>query len=168
MFADFSIKRTLSFSDYLLTVTCDNEVESLFIDGKQEKELEAHDQWKVEKTVTIPESSTVIAIQCTDYDGDPGILASVESSDGTILLVSDNSWTCSPTFERGWESVGFVESPKWQAATELNNDTNIIKNSEKSVQWIWTNRYTWPENIDTTVYCRGILGNNEGKNSAYS
>ena len=100
-------------------------------------------------------------MQCLDTGFIPGILASVEKTDGTVLLVTGNNWKCLPSLESGWETVGFLESSRWQVATVISShefDKKIY--IAPDAKWIWTNRKSWKHNrIDKTVYCRGFLGN---------
>jgi len=80
-------------------ITVDNSVEGIYVDGEtiDLKDLANKGNWQLSDTVTIPEGSTVIAVDAKDVGGKAGFLA---SSTGGVL--TNSKWKCSNSAPDGW------------------------------------------------------------------
>lgn len=139
-----------------LTVTCDNALTKVFIDGVEETtavDPVALGDWTKSSTFSMTGGvSHVIAFECEDRGGMAGLLAS--TSDGA-LMTDDVDWKCSQTFEAGWEAPSF-DTTNWSAASifGVNGDRpwGVRPGIDLNAQWIWTS----DNNQDNLVYCRGV------------
>lgn len=86
-----------------------------------------------------------------------GILASVDGK----KLVTDESWKCTTRNIANWMSRS-LKDDSWPAAvvSGTNSPTDIhsqLSQIDSSAKWIWVKNFKEPS-IDSTVYCRGRLG----------
>ena len=98
-----------------MKVICDDQL-NLWIDGEL-KTVAGQGVWNQVSTLSISKSTQSIGIRCRNNGGPHGILGSIQDADGNDVLVTDNSWSCSNTFEFGWERPDFVEGDDWNAAS---------------------------------------------------
>ena len=75
-------------------------------------------------------------------------MASLENTNGEVILTTDAQWKCSSTLTDGWETNNFYGHPSWQSAKVLSRAKNI-GNIAKEAHWIWTK-----SSQDNPVYCR--------------
>lgn len=138
-------------TDSALTVTVDNQIIELYLDGTQVTGLKNKDTWGAVDTVHVPAATKVIAIKGFDYGQIAGILAS-----GTFYK-TDASWKCTNVYSDGWAAASFDDSA-WPAATEIDvngaSPWGPIAGISNDAKWIWTAKFTYGPDSDRTVYCR--------------
>ena len=134
---------------------------TVYIDGGKATRPPAEtNDWKQTSSFYVPLDVTVIAIECVVKSLGPGILASVAGNDA----ITDSSWMCSAVHEDGWEKENFTTTAgNWDAATEIAQHGDLpwglTPLISKTAKWIWTQKHTWPNNIDKHVYCRKVFSN---------
>ena len=97
------------FAPGTLFATCDDAMKVYFdgvIQFQDNNWSGMSQQWQATKELMIPTATKVLGIECADFGGNNGILAS--SADG---LVTDGSWLCSTNQNlEGWAQPGFVDT----------------------------------------------------------
>ena len=123
---------------YSLTVMCDDDT-TVYVDG-----VEKYTDKLVQSvaTLTVPSSTSVIAVKCHNRGGHYWIVAHMKDADGNNVMVSDKSWRCSGVMESGWEKPGFVEGDNWKQPISVSGTSYIWSSGAKG---------------DWTAYCRKIL-----------
>jgi hypothetical protein len=104
---------------------------------------------------TLARSSTLTYI--STFQVVAGILASVDDDE----LVTDESWKCTTRFTVSWMSPSFDDN-SWPAAAIAGTNSasdihKVLADIDPKAKWIWTKNNAEPT-IDSTVYCRGYLG----------
>ena len=113
-----------------------------YVDGIEKQYAKAKLDWRVDKTFKVPQSSQIIGIECADFGGEKGIIASVEDTYGKTIIITDSSWKCSSSEQTGWTKVDFHMNPKlWSDAEEVATHGSppwgkIGKISDEA-KWIW-------------------------------
>ena len=136
------------------TATADNEL-WIYADGQQ---IGYHFNWPTTTTVTIPETTKVIAAKINDYDNVVGgFLGSF--SDGSV---TDSSWKCTRNYSDEWKLSTFDDSA-WPAAVATRGQGDRTWGTQPQIannaKWIWAGSYE-TVNPTVTVYCRKRLGKN--------
>ena len=85
-----------------LAITCDNQIEALYIDGIKQKLRENSSSWsESDASFVAIFDIRVIAVECSGNDGNTGgILASFLKLNGEEMN-TDSSWDCSAVHEEG-------------------------------------------------------------------
>jgi len=137
-----------------LSVTADDQVISLSIDGREITDLKNAGDWQYPDTLNVPCNARVIAIEAIDTGDVGGIRAS--TNDGHIK--TNSSWKCTNTRIQDWQEVDFNDS-SWEKAVFVSYHSsfpeatrNIIR---EDASWIWTQHF---EGQDQNVFCRIKLG----------
>jgi len=138
-------------------VTCDNVVESVYVDGVEQTLGGGAGDWAQTSHVTVTAGSQTVAIKCTDEGGIAALLASVRIDDDKEII-SDASWSCSNVYEEGWTENDFVEDPvNWKKAIPQKQNGalpwRLRDNISGSAWWIWTDD---PKD-DNEIFCRKYL-----------
>ena len=140
---------------YTLRMTCDNNLQYLYVDGALKhahNTLPHTTNWKKESVISISPTFKVIAIKAVNYGGPEGLLASVQDLAGKDIQVTDGSWKCSNSWQKGWEGLKFIPNSIWQAAKVMasHGDTpwGKIGQISANAKWIWS------QTGGTTSYCR--------------
>lgn len=140
---------------YLLNVFCDDQ-KTVYIDGVQKYQDK---QYRVMASLSVPASSSVIAVRCHNSGGGYALVANMWDTKRNVVMVTDNSWRCSRVEESGWENPDFVEGDNWKLP-----DTN-----DEHLGWIRANFGVTMEGLSIwaksrvkneftpTSYCRKIL-----------
>ena len=83
-----------------MAITCDNQIEALYIDGIKQNLGENSSSWSDVSFVDILDIR-VIAVECSgNGDNTGGILASFLKLNGEEMI-TDSSWDCSTVYEEG-------------------------------------------------------------------
>jgi len=138
-----------------LEVICD-DIANIFVDGA-EREAAGTGVWNQLSVVDIGVGAQVVGIQCQNTGGPYGIMADLKDSEGNVLMVSDDSWSCSNSGDDGWSSAGFAGGDNWAAAADdvshgaysSNNGAWSVLSDDSKI--IWNAAGGW------TVYCRKVL-----------
>ena len=109
--------------------------------------------WRLVTTVEIPLSFSVIGIQCFNTDshsnGLGGLIASIENSSGETIMESDNTWTCSLSYEEDWQMEDFDQD--WRTSLETidqgTNNWGTLTGISSGAKWISTGS-------SKSIYCR--------------
>jgi hypothetical protein len=123
-----------------LTLTGDNQIVEFYYDGIKVPAKPNFDDWTKTDTVSIPSTSSVLAVKLLNIAGSPaGFLAS--SSDGTIL--TDAHWRCINADQpiADWMAVEY-DASSWDKAVLLgeNKAHNLygsIVSINSDANWIW-------------------------------
>ena len=99
-----------------LSITADDILIHLFIDGREITDLKNADNWQYLDTLDLPCTARIIAIEANDSAGVGAILASTD--DGYIK--TNSSWKCTNTTIEGWQEVDFNDST-WKEAVIVSN-----------------------------------------------
>jgi len=139
--------------DLTLKVICD-DISTIFVDGEQ-RDAAGTGAWNQLATLTIPDNTGAIGIQCRNTGGPYGIMAQVEDASGQVFEVTNNEWQCSNTAADGWATADFAGG--WAAASYYNHpgyihDQGAWRGMSPNKKIIWTNTAA-----DTTVYCRKTM-----------
>jgi hypothetical protein len=145
-----------------LTITVDNTLQDLYIDGARipDSALPNRLDWRYTDVVSIPTTTQVVAVYGGDYGVVAGILASVTGD----LLLTNGSWKCanadqmpsSSTPQFSWFQPDYDDSQWPAAAVILTNPNNIHGNLaaiSHNANWIWT--IAGVQN--SRVLCRGRM-----------
>jgi len=139
------------------TLTCDNEITLFYCDNVLIP-LRNYNDWSKSDTVSIPTTSSVLAVKLLNYAGTAaGFLAS--NTDGSIL--SNDQWRCTNEDQpSNWMTVGYDDSA-WKPAVLLDsNDAKFPLHGYRptistSAYWIWcTNPAESGVPWGTVAYCR--------------
>ena len=105
--------------------------------------------WTLVTTVEIPLSFSVIGIQCFNTYGPGGLIASIENSSGETIMESDNTWTCSLSYEEDWQKKDFDQD--WSTSLEtIDHGTNpwgTLPGISQDAKWLSTGS-------SESIYCR--------------
>ena len=131
-----------------LTISCDNVIDALYLDGQQTS-VDNPTDWRQVGHVDVPAGTNTVAVQCTDHGVVYGLIAS--SSSG-LVTDGSGSWRCTSTLETDWLNPGFDDS-LWPTAV-VKGDNDGISWSVKfpgmgGAKWIWSSSQLY-----STVYCR--------------
>ena len=80
-----------------LSITCDNDLVSLYVNGEQVKGMKDTKTWGKTSTVALTSTVRSVAVECVDHGVIAGIIASSDSG-----LVTDGSWKCSSKYTKEW------------------------------------------------------------------
>jgi hypothetical protein len=145
-----------------LTITVDNTIEELYIDGIRipNSALPNRFNWPAVDVVSIPSTAQVVAVYGSDY----GVVAGILLSAAGDLLVTDGSWKCvsadnvpsTSTESLDWYVPGYDDS-QWPAASVILANPNGIHGDIASIshnaKWIWTAAGIQ----NSRVLCRGRM-----------
>ena len=134
-----------------LYVTCDNVV-TVFVDGIEKENLPNADNWEKETVLSILTTFQVIGIKCHNRDppGHTGLSAVLKDMSGTILMQTDNTWTCFSSHVTYWRTVDFVQTDDLVSQIEVKDASTWISNELSfSADWIWTD-----DPADENIRCR--------------
>lgn len=125
------------FSVVVLSITADNEISHLYIDGCEFTNLKNGKVWEKADSVTLSLTANVIAVQILNVGDVGGLLASTD----TISLRTDVTWKVTTNYTSGWMNVNFDDT-SWKNATAYgNNGDQPWKNVSaitENAQWIST------------------------------
>jgi hypothetical protein len=142
-----------------LSITVDNALLGLYVDGKQVpmSKLPNAANWKKVDVVKIPARTRVIGVSARDKGVVAGILASIS---GKRDFVTDAKWKCTkkmPAIPSTWSELSYDDS-EWPEATVAGNNPDkwhgTITSIDSKAKWIWTANYLPKPTIDSLVYCR--------------
>ena len=92
----------------------------VYFDGELQEQDDAMGVWEKTSALTIPAGTSVVAIECEDFGGRKGILAS--TNDG---LVTNSGWQCSGQMVEGWTLPGFVPTPDMFSSPKLLGSNGV-------------------------------------------
>ena len=136
----------------VLTLTADDFILLLYLDGIQITALPNASKWDVPDTVDLPATTKVIAVHAMNWNsgGYGGLL--VSDTSGRIL--TDSTWRCSTTKSSGWMNVTFDDSGWSKSAILFNNSGSeiygLIPGIHADAWWIWNAA----KSVDTLIYFR--------------
>jgi hypothetical protein len=145
-----------------LTITVDNTLEELYIDGVQIPigALPNRLDWPSVDVVSIPRTTQVVAV----FGSDAGVIAGILASAAGDLLLTNGSWKCvdkdnvpaSSTPSLAWSMPDYDDS-EWPAASVIVPNPNDIHHDIAAIshnaKWIWTE-----DGIENSrVLCRGRM-----------
>jgi chitodextrinase len=147
----------------LIIISADNEYE-LYVNGN--KIGEGNNWWDAESYVfPLDFEKIVIGVKGIDIGGEASIVAYIEVA-GKII-VTDESWKVSNTFQSLWETTDFVDD-SWPKASSFGQlgapdampwagtpNGGIIQglSTDKGINWIWTDDYV----NDDEAYFRYVI-----------
>ena len=100
--------------------------------------LTNHEDWWNMTSVEIPLLFSVIGIQCHNTGGIGGLIASIENSSGETINESDNTWTCSSSYENRWQMEDFDQdwSTPFQIIYQGTNIWPTLSGISSGAKWI--------------------------------
>ena len=133
-----------------LRITCDDEIQELYLDGEQKIQDVNFQRYRRESTVETSDKLTVIAVKCVNTGGGAGMLASLENEMGETVFYTDTNWKCSTVLEEDWQLPMFqATTDNWQNAIKTGDHSQKIGQISSDADWIWA------VGKENTVYCRG-------------
>jgi len=139
-----------------LSLTADNEIKALYINGVQVPNscLPNAADWTKVDTVPLPTMTKTIAVQLVDWRAAFGFLAS--SSD--LQILSNGLWKCTNSANPGsnWMTNEFDDS-LWSGAYVIAmngmTDHGFVNGISALANWIWTTPHA-DRSGDPNIYCR--------------
>ena len=100
-----------------LTISCDNVIDALYLDGVLTS-VDNPTDWRQVGYVDVPAGTNTIAVQCTDRGVIAGLMASSTSG---LITDGSGSWRCTSTLETDWMNPSFDDS-HWPTALVKGNN----------------------------------------------
>ena len=126
--------------------TCDDYME-VWVDGLEIQGLPNRDIFRVSDRFSIPASTNVLAIKCTDDPSNNDAMILVSGDNG---ISSDATWRCARILDQGWTQPYFHETAGvWQSAVLLGMRT--VTGINPAVHAVTSNPTA------RTIYCRKVF-----------
>lgn len=136
-----------SFTAGTLRLKCD-DIAEVYIDGIR-IEAEGLDVWSATSTITIPDGSRMLGVKGTNTGGAAGLSAEVTDSSGSVVMVSDEHWSCfGESYDGAWYSMGTYGI---NLEEKLDIEKKGISTLGNGAKTIWVTPYK------DIIYCRVAL-----------